>query len=70
MSKIFMMGIGLALVATAGVVAADPAAKRKVPAPKLSGIVLKSFDAAAKRKVIDPSGGAVLESFYAAAKRK
>jgi hypothetical protein len=70
MSRLFMMGIWLALIATAGVVAADPAAKRKVPPPKLSGIVLKSFDAAAKRKVIDPSGSAVLKSIDAAAKRK
>jgi hypothetical protein len=69
MSRLFVMGIAVALVATAGVVAADPAAKRKVTPPRLSGMVLKSSDAAAKRKVTDPSG-AVLKSYDATAKRK
>lgn len=70
MSRLFVMGIAVALVATAGVVAADPAAKRKVTPPRLSGMVLKSSDAAAKRKVTDPSSGAVLKSYDATAKRK
>lgn len=72
MLRLFVTGIiAVALIMSACVAAfaADAGPKRKVTAPKLSGVVLKSFDAAAKRKVTGkakvtaPSSGIAIPIF-------